>query len=269
MALAQKKSWQGTMKSVLSRVFLSTVFLHVLRAASPAQPVATYPSDDCRIELWQNARYTICTVDPAHETIRIYNRSPEGKPFGSFDALRRALWDEHAILRLAFNGGMYEEDLSPVGLHVEYGRTRKPINLADGWGNFYMKPNGVFYIAGAKAGVMASEAFAKAGMEVDFATQSGPMLVTNGKIHPRFLPDSDSRKIRNGVGVDRNGKVVFVISEEPVRFYDLASLYHDRLDTPDALFLDGSISSMAYPAAGRMDKAFPLGTIIAVIAPRP
>jgi uncharacterized protein YigE (DUF2233 family) len=226
-----------------------------------AQPL----SSNCADETWAEARYRVCRFDPAKQTIRIYDQAPDGTSFGGFYPLVRQLWAERHTLIFAVNGGMYQSDLSPVGLFVRYGVTRNSLRTEDGWGNFFLKPNGVFYLKGGKAGVAETQQFLTQAIQPDFATQSGPMLVIDGAIHPRFLPDSDSLNIRNGVGVDQNGQVVFVMSNQPVRFYDMATFFRDHLSTPNALFLDGSISSMAEPSAGRMDHAYPLGPIIAVI----
>jgi len=114
-----------------------------------------------------------------------------------------------------------------------------------------------------------AEAYRDAGIKPRFATQSGPMLVIDGALHPRFLPDSDSLKTRNGVGVTKSGEVVFVVSKRPVRFHDFATLFLDGLDCPNALFLDGTISSLYAPEINRQDRLFPLGPIIAVVARSP
>jgi uncharacterized protein YigE (DUF2233 family) len=111
---------------------------------------------------------------------------------------------------------------------------------------------------------METEHYRASGMAPDFATQSGPMLVISGKLHPKFLADSDSFKRRNGVGVDAAGRVHFAISEGAVRFYDFATFFRDRLGCADALYLDGTISSLYAPEIGRYDRLFPLGPIIAV-----
>jgi len=219
----------------------------------------------CRDLQHLDASYTVCDFDPARADIRLYNQDLSGKPYGSFAALTTALWQQHRFIDFAMNGGMYQDDLSPVGLFVEEGIERRTISTAAGWGNFHLLPNGVFYIVDGKTGVMATDAYLKAGIKPRFATQSGPMLVIDGQIHPKFLADSDSFKLRNGVGVDRDGRVYFVLSNAPVRFYDFATLFRDRLDCPNALFLDGSISSAQIPERGRIDSWFPLGPIIAVV----
>ncbi|XEN31201.1 YigE (DUF2233 family protein) [Ensifer sp. WSM1721] len=210
--------------------------------------------------------YIACSFDPAASDIRLYNKDQAGVPFRSFKALSLELRQRGEYLVFAMNGGMYHDDLSPVGLHVEEGTEQAPLNTNPGWGNFHMLPNGAFYVEGGKAGVIAAEAYRAAGIKPRFATQSGPMLVIDGALHPRFLPDSDSLKTRNGVGVTASGEVVFAVSKRPVRFHDFASLFRDELGCPNALFLDGTISSLYAPEINRHDRLFPLGPIIAVVA---
>lgn len=208
--------------------------------------------------------YTVCTFDPATDDIQLFQNDRSGKPYGSFRALENDLRQDRVYVRFAMNGGMYLDDQSPVGLFVENGRELKRINTNKGWGNFHLLPNGVFYLLPGRAGVMESKAFATSGIKPFYATQSGPMLVIDGKLHPSFLADSTSFKTRNGVGVTGDGKVVFAISDGPVRFHDFATLFRDDLGCANALFLDGSISSLDIPEWQRRDGLFPLGPIIAV-----
>lgn len=210
--------------------------------------------------------YAVCRFDPAKDDIRLFDADGTVRPYGGFRALGRALWESGKhVIRFAMNAGMYHSDLSPVGLHVEEGREVHGLVRGGGWGNFFLRPNGVFYIDGeGKAGVLETEAYLASGVRPRLATQSGPMLVIDGKIHPAFLPASDSLKMRNGVGVDDKGRVVFVVTRQPVRFYDFAVFYRDVLDCDNALFLDGSISSMMVPDWGWRDEGAPLGPMIAV-----
>ena len=103
------------------------------------------------------------------------------------------------------------------------------------------------------------------------ATQSGPMLVIDGALHPRFLPESTSRYIRNGVGTSPDGsRAVFAISNNVVSFYEFALLFRDHLGVPNALYLDGNISRVRAPDLGRDDAGFTtIGPIIGVVEPRP
>ncbi len=208
--------------------------------------------------------YTVCTFDPTADDIQLFQNDRSGKPYGSFRALENDLRLDRTYVRFAMNGGMYLDDQSPVGLFVQNGREQKAINTNKGWGNFHLLPNGVFYLLPGRAGVMESTAFVASGIKPFYATQSGPMLVIDGALHPSFLADSTSLKSRNGVGVTGDGKVVFAVSDGPVRFHDFATLFRDDLDCANALFLDGSISSLDIPEWQRRDGLFPLGPIIAV-----
>ncbi len=208
--------------------------------------------------------YTVCIFDPTADDIQLFQNDRSGKPYGSFRALENDLRLDRTYVRFAMNGGMYLDDQSPVGLFVQNGRELKAINTNKGWGNFHLLPNGVFYLLPGRAGVMESRAFVASGIKPFYATQSGPMLVIDGTLHPSFLADSNSLKSRNGVGVTGDGKVVFAVSDSPVRFHDFATLFRDDLGCANALFLDGSISSLDIPEWQRRDGLFPLGPIIAV-----
>jgi uncharacterized protein YigE (DUF2233 family) len=166
------------------------------------------------------------------------------------------------------NAGMYHEDRSPVGLYVENGQQLKRLSTADGPGNFSMKPNGVFYVDGKSAGVMETKEFARRKLTPAFATQSGPMLVINGRLHPRFLASATSKNRRNGVGV-AGSKVTFALAETPVTLHQFARVFRDVLKTPNALYLDGSISRLYAADIHRNDFGFAMGPIVAVSAPLP
>ncbi len=163
------------------------------------------------------------------------------------------------------NAGMYHEDFSPVGLYVEDGKEIAPLNTADAAGNFFMKPNGVFFVTkDGKVGVQETTAFAAARPDVAYATQSGPMLVTDGNIHPRFEPDGQSRYIRNGVGVDEAGRAVFAISRGDVSLGKFARLYRDALGCRNALFFDGAISALYDGKRYVIGGKFPVGPSVVV-----
>ncbi len=217
----------------------------------------------------QAGLYTACQFDPQTVDIRLHLSDPGGRIYGAFDPLRRQLWAERRVLLFAMNAGMYHDDRSPVGLFVDTGRVVKSAVTGGGWGNFHLLPNGVFLMKDGRAEVMETLAYKKRGVTPDFATQSGPMLVIDGKLHPRFLADSDSLKIRNGVGVDDAGRVHMVISKVPVRFYDFATFFRDQLGCRNALYLDGSISSAFIADQNRDDRLFPMGPILSVSMPIP
>jgi uncharacterized protein YigE (DUF2233 family) len=195
--------------------------------------------------------YIVCQVDMKRHRVGLFLKPPRGDAFGGLNALDQHLRQAGQRPLFLMNGGMYHADLSPVGLHVENGREMQRISTRDGPGNFHLKPNGVFFIAGGRAGVLETREFLRRRPAVEIATQSGPMLVINGNIHPRFSAYSDSRKVRNGVGVRDGEQVFFAISEQAVTFADFAALFRDRLRTPNALFLDGSVSSLLAPGFNR------------------
>jgi uncharacterized protein YigE (DUF2233 family) len=158
---------------------------------------------------------------------------------------------------------MYHPDRRPVGLYIENRTILSAIVTREGPGNFGLLPNGVFCIEPARFTVIESRAFASAPLDCVHALQSGPMLVIDGDFHPRFLPDSDSRLIRNGVGVSPDGqRAVFVIANTPVNFFEFARFFRDGLNLPQALYLDGSISRLHAPALRRSDWGTLLGPIV-------
>jgi uncharacterized protein YigE (DUF2233 family) len=210
-------------------------------------------------------RYTVCTVDLRQNQLRLFWKDANGEAFGSFERIAGALRANGRRLVFAMNAGMYHDDLRPVGLYVERSQALRRLVLTDGPGNFHLKPNGVFYWNGSSGGVMESGVFARVRPPAQYATQSGPMLVIDGRIHPRFNPQSDSRKIRNGVGMIDPHTAVFVVSENLVNFYDFALFFRDALKARNALYLDGTISSLYDPQSNRHDRLFALGPIVGVV----
>jgi uncharacterized protein YigE (DUF2233 family) len=225
-----------------------------------AWPMAAQ-ADSCRRESFKGASYIVCSFDPTKDDLRLYWRSDNGKPYRTFAALAANLEAKGKSLRFAMNGGMYTGDFRPVGLYIENGRELTPANTATLTGvpsqvpNFYKKPNGVFYIGKGEAAIMKTERFLADLPKATFATQSGPMLVIDGAIHPAFIVDSNDRKPRNGVGVSSPSEVHFVITKGWVNFYEFARFFRDRLGCRNALFLDGGEAPGLYaPELGRNDS---------------
>ena len=220
---------------------------------------------EIKVEQLASASYTVVRVDPNHDRLQLFPGDDTNKSLKGFAALNKKLAGAGQTLQFAMNAGMFERDLSPVGLLVIDGQELAPLNLARGFGNFYLKPNGVFMLTDAGARVLESSEYRQWPGKVLLATQSGPLLVQHGAIHPSFNPQSTSRLIRNGVGVTSSGEVVFAISETPVNFFEFATLFRDVLRCPDALYLDGNVSSLFIPALGRNDARARLGPIIGVV----
>jgi uncharacterized protein YigE (DUF2233 family) len=234
--------------------------------SSPADDLgagSTLPA--CRAVVFENSPLTDCTADPATDRIRIVVGPEHGAPYRSLAAYAAARPRNAAPVRFVMSAGMFGEDGNPIGYTVIAGKRVHRLNRASATGNFYLKPNGVFFGSGGKWQVLATDTFADTvTRRPEFATQSGPMLVIDGTLHPDLAVDGPSKKIRNGVGVDPAGRAHFVISEAPISFGKLARYYRDVLKTPNALFLDGTVSQLWYPAGKRMDGGPPLGPLVVV-----
>jgi uncharacterized protein YigE (DUF2233 family) len=207
--------------------------------------------------------FTLCNVR-AGDDLRLFLRPNDDAPvYGNFRAIDDALAREGKKLGFAMNGSMYHADRRPVGLYIEAGREYAPIVTRAGPGNFGLLPNGVFCIQPQRFTLVESRAFAAAPLRCDYAMQSGPMLVIDGAYHPRFLADSDSRLIRNGVGVSADGtRAVFVIANTPVSLYEFARFFREYLDLTQALYIDGSVSRLHAPSLRRSDWGTLLGPIV-------
>ena len=215
-----------------------------------------------------NIRYAVCQVDARKADVRLFLNGADGAPLGQFGAVKDDLASQGLVLAFGMNGGMYHEDRAPVGLYIEKGREVMRLIRGASPGNFGLVPNGVFCVREGRADVIETEAFAARLPECRYATQSGPMLVIDGELHPRFLPDSTSRYIRNGVGTSADGsRVVFAISRIPVTFHEFGRFFRDDLGLPNALFLDGNISRIYAPALNRNDLGARMGPIIGVVEP--
>ncbi|NIZ61913.1 hypothetical protein DL239_13105 [Sedimentitalea sp. CY04] len=232
-------------------------------AALCAAPVAAV---ECNDITYDGSRYTVCEVDASNEQLRLFLRDERGTVYGSFSSIDAALESEGKKLAFATNAGMYHADRSPVGLYIEDQQQQMRLIPNAGPGNFGLLPNGVFCIRKGRADVYESLKFRDSGINCTHATQSGPMLVIDGELHPRFLVDSTSFYIRNGVGTSADGKrVVFAISRNAVTFHQFGRLFRDHLKLPSALYFDGNISRLHAPSVGRSDNGFMMGPVVGVV----
>lgn len=220
---------------------------------------------DCKDITFEGAKFTDCVADPAKHRIATILADEQGDAYRSLRAYGQALGDDALDVAFAMNAGMFDGEGEPVGYYVENYERLQELNRADGPGNFHMKPNGVFYGTNGKWEIRTADSFYYGvGDRPEFGTQSGPMLVIDGKLHSEFQDDGPSKATRNGVGVDAAGKAHFVISNEPVSFGQFARLFRDQLKTPNALFLDGNISALWDPVRERLDGQQGLGPLLVV-----
>lgn len=197
----------------------------------------------------RQATYVVLRVDLRTAVIKTLWKNAGGVPFGSLDEAYR---QSGGGLLAITNAGIYSGSHTPEGLHVEGGVTLSPLNLNGGEGNFYLRPNGVFYVGEGGAAVIESEKFNSLGGRegVREATQSGPLLVIDGEVNQSLKPDSRSLYVRNGVGVKSPTEVYVVISAGEVNLYDFASVFKEQLHCKDALYLDGCVSQVYLPERG-------------------
>ncbi|MDE3028909.1 MAG: phosphodiester glycosidase family protein [Paracoccaceae bacterium] len=230
----------------------------ILAALLPAAAQAT-----CRDTTFEATPYTLCTTQIGYDDLRVWHMGDDGLPLGTFQRLAADLAKDHRQIGFAMNAGMFHPNRAPVGLLIIDGVQTAPLIVGASHGNFGMQPNGVFCIGAARYSVVETHAFAAHLPACRFATQSGPMLVINGALHPRFLDTSTSTYIRNGVGVSAEGKTAyFLISDAPVTFITFARVFRDHLHTPNALYFDGSISRLDAPELQREDVGLPLGPLV-------
>ena len=224
---------------------------------------ATAAGATCRDITFEDTPFTVCEA-AASDDLRLFLNGPNGH-YGTIAAVQTDLSRQGRSLTFAMNAGMFQPDLSPVGLYIEDGRQLTPIVTSDGPGNFGLLPNGVFCI-GNRFSIVESRAFAAAPSDCRYATQSGPILVIDGRLHPLFKPASDSLHIRNGVGVSPDGRTAwFAISNRVVNFARFARLFRDALGAPDALYFDGSVSRLMSRDLGRSGAGFSVGPIVGLV----
>lgn len=220
----------------------------------------------CSDITFEASRFTVCQAKPDKHDLILVDRAADGKPMRNFDGLSDRLGNRFKQVAFAMNAGMFDPKGNAIGYYVEDGAQQTPLNTRDGPGNFHLKPNGVFYGDAQGWHVVTTQSFASGKPDhVRFATQSGPMLMIAGKMHPQIADNGESLQIRNGVGVAKDGSAWFAISRDPVSFGRFARLFRDRLGSPDALYLDGAVSRLWDPVAGVQDGGPDIGPIVVAL----
>jgi uncharacterized protein YigE (DUF2233 family) len=239
------------------------LILLLFAACQKSGAYAELPQSACRQQTFEGDRFTVC--DPSGGKLELFVAGPREQPLRSFAEVGAKVGSSK--VSFAMNAGMFDENGRPIGLAKGTSGLVHAVNLRDGSGNFSLKPNGVFIVTSdGTAMIVPSDHIPSFRAAPQLETQSGPLLVIDGKLHPKLQADGPSRYIRNGVGV-RGGKPLFVISDDPVSFGKLARFFRDALKTPNALYFDGAVSSLWDPANGRQDAHAQLGPIIVAFKP--
>ncbi len=203
------------------------------------------------------------TVDPKAKSIALYWKDDAGNILGSLQNLKTFVESKKQKLLFAANGGMYMEDFKPLGLFIQAQKTVQPLNTRTGSGNFYLKPNGVFYLTTDNLAVICTTENFTASEKIKYATQSGPMLVIDGQIHSAFKEGSTNLNVRNGVGVLPGNKVIFAMSKTEINLYDFAD-YFKSMGCTNALYLDGFVSRTYLPEKSWIQADGNFGVMIGV-----
>jgi uncharacterized protein YigE (DUF2233 family) len=212
-------------------------------------------------------QFVTYTVDPKMQDLQLYWKNEKGERLKNIQNLKSYVEHKNRRLLFAMNGGMYKKDGSPQGLYIQQGKICSPLDAANGEGNFYLKPNGVFYITTDNLAVVCTTSDFKINKNIAYATQSGPMLVMEGNIHPALKEGSKNLNIRNGVGVLPDKRVVFAMSKKEINFYDFA-MYFKKLGCKNALYLDGFVSRAYLPEKNWMQTDGDFGVMIGISEPK-
>ncbi len=202
-------------------------------------------------------------VNPKTQDLAFYWKNDQGEIINTIGNLKKQVEANNQTLVFAMNGGMFDKNYNPHGLYIQDHKTLVALDTTNGEGNFYLKPNGVFYITNNSTPVICKTTDFIDNGNIKYATQSGPMLVIDGKIHPAFKENSTNLNIRNGVGILPDNEIVFAISKKKITFYEFAKYFQD-LGCKSTLYLDGYVSKMYFPEKEWMNSDGNFGVIIGV-----
>lgn len=221
----------------------------------------------CKEKIQDKNNFVIYQINPKKQTIRLYWKNSKDEILKSLGNLKNEAASNNEKLIFAMNGGMFQPNNTPKGLYIENFKILKSIDTLQGSGNFYLQPNGIFYLTqNHQPGISETKKY-KHNPTIQYATQSGPMLLVDGKINPIFQKDSNNLNIRNGVGILGNGDVIFVMSKKEVNFYSLAQLF-EEMGCKNALYLDGYVSRTYLPEKNWIQTDGDFGVMIGATEPQ-
>ena len=226
-------------KKLLMSDRVKTICCILLLLLFARQGLAQYRTFD-----YQDVSYGVFEANP--ENVSLHWKNAAGEPYASLTNLKRDL-EKTRTIKMLMNAGIFSQDNQPAGLWIERGTTLQPLNTKKGKGNFHVQPNGVFLLKDKKAQILTTAQYQKNKPKAEFAVQSGPMLVINGKINSQFRATLNSPYTRNAVCVSKDGRLFFIntLKGKPNMYWLSHALL--SIDCHNALYLDGSISSWYIP----------------------
>ncbi len=228
------------------------------------EPTPTEPAvpSACSTVVFEKIPLSHCIANPSEHRITTAYAQASGDRFGSLAAFAETV--DKRTIAFAINGGPAGDDGKPKGYFVQNKQRIAELDLGSGDGNFYIKPNGVFYGTGNAWRLRTTPSFYSGVRDrPQFGTQSGPMLLVDGKLPSEISENGPSRAIRSGVGIGSDGKAHFVVSQKPLSFGQLARFFRDEAKVKNALFLASNRSALWDPATKRLDNGS-VGPIIVV-----
>lgn len=142
---------------------------------------------------------------------------------------------ERSNALIGINGGFFDREFKPLGLRITNKKLESPLKSISWWG--------IFYVKNQSAHITNVRHF-NHDQNIDFAVQSGPRLLVNGKI-PSLKPGLADR---SALGITAEGKVIILVStNSAMTTKELAQLMKKPpLSCIDAINLDGGSSSQLY-----------------------
>jgi uncharacterized protein YigE (DUF2233 family) len=247
----------------------SRILLSLYLAALAVLPLAASGANLIQLQVG-DVTFAGCEIDLRKDKLAMHWKSDTGRIYGSLRMLDASLRKQGKTVVCGSNGGIFDESQKPLGLYIENGTLlRRPNLRRSGYGNFYLQPNGVLVLYGERAEIVTTNEYeAKSDAEkrlIEFANQSGPILIHNGELNPLFIPGSTNTTTRNAVCVRGPASVMLVAALDPINFHGFALALKDRFECQSALYLDGSVSTF-YPSS-RLAVERPLAILFAVTTP--
>jgi uncharacterized protein YigE (DUF2233 family) len=144
-------------------------------------------------------------------SIRMYWKDNKDVPYRTFERLLKTKKNIEFITGV----GKFRGAFSSIGLYIENGHLLHPIKrVQNSKVNREIQPSGVFQINSDGASIAPLQT-KRAYKNAIWAIQSGPMLLIDGRINAA-LPNR-TKALRNGVGIKKDGKVLFACMEASMR----------------------------------------------------